>query len=169
MDGRAPRDADGDGTYDNLTPSIRLGGEWAARGVLFLNAERFVVSGVVDTLQETIRAPGEPFVGAPDAWVDLVYPDRVDTPFEPGHGGAWDERGPEIMTEAAFRGVLVTSGAFEAYDGGTFYGAVIARTVHLDGSTSPATRFYRDPSLSGDWPPVDWGLPRFVVSRFDID
>jgi hypothetical protein len=169
MDGHAPRDADGDGGYDNLTPPIHVGGEWAARGLLFLNAERFVVSGLVDTLQETFRAPGEPFVGVSDAWVDLAYPDRLDTPFEPGNAGAWDAQGPEISAAAAFRGVLVTSGAFEAHQGGTIHGAVIARSVLLDGSIGPATRLFRDPSFDVAWPPADWGLPHFVVTRYDVD
>jgi hypothetical protein len=168
-DGRAPRDADGDGAYDNLTPPIHVSGDWAARGLLFLNAERFVVSGLVDTLRDTFRAPGEPFVGAPDAWVDVVYPDRLDIPFGAGGPGAWDARGPDIAAETAFRGIFVTSGAFEAYRGGTFHGTLIARAVLLDGSTGPATRFYRDPSLDAAWPPVDWGLPRFFVTRFEVD
>jgi hypothetical protein len=169
LDGRAPHDADGDGAYDNLTPPIHVSGDWAARGMLMLNAERFVVSGLVDTLQETIRAPGEPFVGAPDAWVDLVYPDRLDAPFEPSGAGAWDARGPELSAAAAFRGVFVTSGAFEAHQGGTFHGALIARSVRLDGSIAPPTGLYRDPSLAVAWPPPDWDLPRLFVTRHDID
>jgi hypothetical protein len=168
-DGRAPRDADGDGAYENLTPPIYVSGAWAARGMLFLNAERFVVSGLVDTLQETVRAPGEPFVGAPEAWVDLVYPARRDAPFEPGGSGAWDARGPELAVTAAFRGVFVTSGAFEAHRGGSFHGAVVARSVRLEGTIGPATRLYRDPSLAGAWPPPGWELPRFVVTRHAID
>jgi hypothetical protein len=166
VDGRRPRDADADGRYDNLTPPIRLEGTWAARGFLFVNAERLVVSGLIDTLAESFRAPGEPSVGAPDAWVDLVYPNDLDTPFQPAGPGAWDARGPEISATAAFRGVLVTSGALEARFGGTLYGAVVTRSLVLDGSIAPATRFFRDPTVNEAWPPPDWDLPRFVVSRY---
>jgi hypothetical protein len=168
-DGRRPIDRDGDGAYDNLTPPIRLEGRWSARGLVFVNAEKLVVSGLVDTIEETVQAPGEPFVGGPDAWVNLVYPDALDAPFRPAGPGAWDARGPKVAVAAAFRGVLVTQGAFEANHGGTFLGAVIARSVVLDGSVGRATRFYRDPSLDEAWPPRGWGLPRFVVSRSSVD
>jgi hypothetical protein len=165
-DGREPNDADGDGDYDNLTPEIRVGGTWAARGFVFLNAERFLVSGLVDTMRETFRAPGEPAVASSDAWIDLVYPDDADAPFRPAGGGAWEARGPEVAALASFRGVLVTTGSLEARDGGTFYGSLVARSVLLDGSSGSATRFHRDASLDGAWPPAGWSLPRFAVTRF---
>jgi hypothetical protein len=166
-DGRRPSDGDGDGDYDNLTPEIRVSGAWAARGFVFLNAERFIASGLVDTMRETFRAPGEPSVASSDAWVDLVYPDDVDSPFRPAGGGAWEARGPEIASWAAFRGVLVTTGALEARHGGTFYGSLIARSVLLDGSAGSPTRLFRDASLDDAWPPVGWSLPRFAVTRFE--
>lgn len=168
-DGRAPHDDDGDGTYDNLTPEIHVGSGWRARGFLFVNAEKLSASGLVDTLPETLRAPAEPFVGAQDAWIDLSYPLDLDLPYHPGGPAEWSPRGPAIDSLATFRGILVTHGAFEASTGGTFYGSVVARTVVLDGSNPPATRFYWDASLGGNWPPDGWRIPRLIVTSVALD
>jgi hypothetical protein len=168
-DGLPPHDDDGDGTYDNLTPEIHVGADWRARGFLFANAEKFSASGLVDTLPETLRAPAEPFVGAPDAWIDLFYPQDLDTPYHPGGPVGWSPYGPAIESLATFRGILVTTGAFEASTGGSFYGSVVAREVVLDGSIAPATRFYWDASLGREWPPDGWKIPRLIVTSVSRD
>jgi len=168
-DGRAPRDDDGDGIHDNLTPEILVEGAWGGRGFVFLNASRVVLSGLVDTLQETIRAPGEPHVAGSDAWIDLVYPSQLETPFFPAGGGTWDARGPAVTASAAFRGVVVTSGDFATRGGGLLYGAVVARGVELDGSSASTTRIVYDAGLEASWPPLAWSLPRFVVSSLAVE
>ena len=134
-----------------------------------MNAEQFSASGLVDTLPETLRAPAEPFVGAPDAWIDLFYPLDLDTPYHPGGPAEWSPRGPAIDSLTTFRGILVTPGAFEASTGGSFYGSVVARTVVLDGTIAPATRLYWDASLAGDWPPDGWKIPRLIVTSVALD
>jgi len=168
-DGREPRDDDGDGTYDNLTPAIHVGADWRGRGFLFLNAERFSASGLVDSLPETLRAPAEPFAGSPHGWIDLIYPQELDAPYRLGGPVAWSPRGPAIDSLATFRGMLVTSGVFEAFTGGSFYGSVVAGTVVLDGATAPATRVYWDASLDRGWPPDGWRIPRLIVTGVAFD
>ncbi len=134
-----------------------------------MNAEKFSASGLVDTLPETLRAPAEPFVGAPDAWIDLAYPLGLDTPYHPGGPPEWSPHGPAIDSLVTFRGILLTHGAFEAGTGGSFYGSVVARTVVLDGSISPATRLYWDASLGADWPPNGWKIPRLIVTSVALN
>lgn len=168
-DGRAPRDVDGDGHDDNLTDPIVVSGPWAARGFLFLNAERLTVTGLTDTLSETLRAPGEPANATATAWIDLLYPSDLVTPFRSAGSGEWDARGPAVPATVAFHGLFVTTGVFEARQGGTFYGALVANSVLLDGSTVPATRFYRNASLVAGWPPSGWNLPRFGVLSHEVE
>ncbi len=168
-DGLAPHDDDADGEFDNLTPEILLDDAWGARGFVVVNAERLVVSGLADSLVETLHAPGEPSGAAAPAWVDLLYPSVIEPPFFPGAAGPWDATGPAIETSAAFRGILVTPGAFEALSGGRFIGTVVARSVRLDASVAPATFFHRDPLLSGTWPPPEWGIPRFIAAQVSVD
>jgi hypothetical protein len=69
----------------------------------------------------------------------------------------------------SFRGVLITSGVFEARRGGTFYGSVVARSLLLDDTGGMGTRFFRDSSLGRGWPPDAWGMPRFVITRFAVE
>jgi hypothetical protein len=162
-DARAPRDDDGDGRADNLTPPLEIGPGWRARGFVYLNAERLVIRGLADALQETLRAPGEPFVGAQAGWIDLAYPDDLLSPFGPGAPGSWERRGPEIVAPVAFRGVLADPGDLEIGSGGTLYGALVGRSVLLDGTSGPSARVLRDATLAAGWPPVGWGIPRFTV------
>ncbi|MDX1389164.1 MAG: hypothetical protein R3344_08240, partial [Acidobacteriota bacterium] len=89
-DGAAPRDTDGDGLPDNLTPAATSGsGPWGYRGVLYLNAEAFrtTASGGHRTV---FRAPAEPFQDANEngrfdggePWIDVDANGRYD-PGEP--------------------------------------------------------------------------------------
>jgi hypothetical protein len=163
-DGLAPRDDDADGGFDNLTPEILVTGSWGARGFVFLNAERLTAAGLAETLAETLHAPPEPSVEG-GAWIDLAYPPMPFGGFAvPGDGvrGA----GAEGMAwQVAFRGVLYTTGAFEAGPGGTYYGSVIAvGGITLDGATMPPPAFFRDSGLSDAWPPPGWRLPRVAVT-----
>jgi hypothetical protein len=168
-DARVPADDDGDGYPDNLTPPIRLGGRWAARGFVIVHARSIELNGLEDSLQEELHAPGEPIVGATEAWVDLLYPDTLDAPFHPATPGVWDPRGPGLTAPVAFRGVLVNRGSFVARNGGTLFGSVVAQSVLLDGSAGPATRIHRDPALGEVWPAPGWNLPRFFITRFAVD
>ena len=168
-DGAPPRDDDGDGVPDNLTPPIELAGSWFARGFVFVNAASILVDGLVEGLVERHRAPGEPATTTQTAWIDLVHPALAGLPVDVGPPAAWDAVGPEFESSASFRGVLVTSGTFEARGGGTFIGAVSARALVLDGRIAPATRFFADPGLSGPWPPPGWALPRLVATRIALD
>jgi hypothetical protein len=168
-DGRPPRDDDADGHPDNLGPPVVLRGGWSARGLVYLNAERVTLDGLVDSMPTRFRAPAEPAVGGPDAWIDLVYPTVLDAPFRPGPSGDRDAAGPEIATLASFHGLLISSGAVEVRRGGTLYGSIVAGTVLLDGSIPPATRIHRDSELARSGPPEGWGLPRLAIGRVAID
>jgi len=169
LDGIPPHDDDGDGVPDNLTPPIVLAGPWIARGFVFVNAESILVDGLIEGLIERHRAPAEPANITHTAWIDLTHPAIAGLPVEVGPPGAWDAVGPEFESAASFRGILVTSGTFEAKSGGTFIGAVSARSLVLDGRIGPATRFFADPELAGSWPPSGWALPRLVATRIAVD
>ena len=168
-DGQAPRDDDGDGRADNLTPTLAPAPGWQARGFVLLHAERLVVSGLAAGMPETLQAPGEPSVGPPHGWIDLDYPHDLASTFGPAAPGPWDARGPEIEAAVTFRGVLVTAGDLEVGGGGLLYGAVVARSVLLDGSAPPVTRLLRDATLDAGWPPAGWGLPRFIVLQHRLE
>ena len=169
VDGEVPEDRTADGRPDNLTPAVRLSGGMAVRGFVFMNAERFSVAALSNELTVRVRAPQEPHTPDHEAWIDLRYPDGPSDGFLPGPPDGWDRRGPQIEAAAAFRGILVTTGVFEAFGGGAFYGNVVAGSVLLDGEFGAPTRFFRDIEVEQDGFPPHWEIPRLRVGRWAPD
>ena len=182
--GAEPEDTDSDGTFDNLTPPIRVSGAWRFTGFVFLNADSIQVDGVTGGALN-FRPPGEPFLdqdddGAYDTgerFVNLNYgtaspSDGAVDAFESESGLVRDPRGPDVTGgTVSFRGILYNNGSFEATGSGTFYGSVIATEGVTqeteDGSVDTPTLVWDD-SLARDWPPGDLqGVPRVVITDWD--
>lgn len=187
LDARAPRDDNGDGQFDNLTPDVILSGgtAWAPRGVIYINARRFQADEVVGEPMP-LRPPGEPWLdlsdnGSCDAgepWVNLLYPALASASPLADESDAWaggaprrDARGPATTDEpVALRGVLYTSGTFEGTGGATFYGSVIAESGVVQASPGgglPTPRIFWDATLVDGWPPSGLGLPRVFYTSWD--
>ena len=184
VDGIAPHDDDSNGEFDNLTPKIDLqGGVWGARGLIYLNTVEFRTKGV-DGRPATFKAPGEPFqdkdqdgVFDPgEDWVNLNYPTTLGDPFVADaadtFGGAVmrNDRGPDIVDDAAFWGILFNNGYYDAAGNAVYYGSVVTRQgVRESDSISGTPDFYWDESILTGWPPTTWDLPRVVVTRWETD
>jgi hypothetical protein len=180
--GEAPHDDDADGSFDNLTEDIELvGGDWSFSGFIFLNARSFRVDGVTG-VSTTLRPPAEPFldldndggydIGEP--FVNLDYASATATDgmvqaFSTETGETWDARGPDVPApNVSFRGILHTTGSFEATGAGTFYGMVAATggvsQTPDDGSAVTPTLIW-DGTLTSEWPSEDLpGVPRVVIT-----
>ncbi len=192
-DALPPRDDDGDGRLDNLTPPIVVrGGEWGARGFVYLNAESFQTSSVVGR-SDSIRAPGEPwqdrnadgqFDDEVESWINLRYPTALGDPIvadladtfqddgtTPGGAAVRNAWGPWIAAEVAMHGILYTSGAFDSGGSGVYFGSVIAGSGVREGvPAAGGVRAYWDDSIRrGEWPPAAWRLPRVTASRWETD
>ncbi len=174
-DGRPPRDDDGDGEPDNLTPAVNVNLSWTSRGLIYLNAENLnMLGGVAAGANVTFNAPGEPYLDLDgdlqysfgDTHVNLGYPTVVLGAAVPvrNDGGFYDPAGPGISATASFHGIFFNSGAFSATGTGRFYGSVIARGGVALSPTSPD--FYWDASIHGDWPPAALGLPRVYIESW---
>jgi hypothetical protein len=189
-DGEAPRDDNGDGPFDNLTPEIVInGGTWSVKGVIFLNAERFQVSAA-NGRQVIFNPPGEPFQDknadgkwdTGENWINLLYPasladpfvaDAADTVQDDGTAGVapmWNRIGPDIPGLASLWGVLYTTGTYDASGTAVHYGSIIAEggVVQSAGGTSNSS-IYWDDRIPSDWPPRDWNLPRVFASNWDSE
>jgi hypothetical protein len=171
-DGLAPRDDDGDGAPDNLTPPASLGPQALGRGFVYLNAQVVVAQdvGVGGTTQ--IAAPAEIRGGGGSAWINLVYPGSIGEAVASAGSGTFDGGGPPLTVPVSFHGVLVTSGAFQAAGDQLWVGSVVARGgVSLaTPPLGPPPRFYWDAALlGGPWPPRSWRLPRTAVVSFRVD
>ena len=180
-DRRAPRDDDGDGIPDNLTPSIRLSGNWSFRGLLYLNAQRLQLENVAGGAA-LLSPPGEPYLDldrnsvhdAGEPWINLDY--AIDTPADPvratSDGSSRTDRGPALAGVASFQGILYTSGTFEATGKGTLYGSLIAASgvvQAVDDGSAPTPTLYWDESIVSEWPPAGWALPRVTVTSWGSD
>jgi len=183
-DGAEPHDTDSNGVDDNLTPGIELtGGEWSFSGFMFLNAASFRVNGV-SGVATTLRPPGEPFLDVDDdgqydtgePFVNLDYSTATAADgwvqADPDTG-ARDSRGPDVAgASVSFRGILHTTGSFEATGGGTFYGAVVATagvTQNPDDGTAVTPVLIWDGTLGFDWPPEELaGVPRVVITDWQV-
>jgi len=179
-DGLPPDDPDGDGVFNNLTPPIKIDGvAWDFRGFLYLNAESFQLDQVTGTAT-ALHPPGELFLDADgndvydlgESWINLAYPATLASPVvldaSDSYGGLVmrNDRGPEIAgVPIAFHGILFTNGFFEATGTGTFYGSVVARqgvTQAANDGSLPTPEIYWDASITGEWPPAGWNVPRVV-------
>lgn len=178
-----PRDNDGDGLYDNLTPTIALtSGAWEFKGVVYLNADRFEF-GTHQGASVTLFPPGEPYLDSNqngswdtgEPWLNLDYgpPIRVDASDSWGGSVMRNDRGPG--TVAAFpvvQGILYTNGFFEATGSAVFYGSVIARqgvVQALDDGSAPTPTIYWDESIVSGFPPAGWDLPRTMITGWMTD
>jgi hypothetical protein len=188
-DGLPPHDDDGDGEFDNLTPGIELnGGNWFVKGMVYLNAEYFRSDGAHGE-PVPFEPPGEPFQDrdqdgqwdAGENWVNLAYPiDLVDAnaqyvvdPFDP-YGGTTlpvrNARGPAVMEHANVWGVLYTNGYFATTGIAAYYGSVIAyQGFKQVDSCVRSPDIVWDQTLSENWPPGDWDMPRITISRWETD
>ncbi len=194
-DGQPPRDDDGDGTFDNLTPALAVeGGTWAPRGFIYLNADSLRTTSVSGRTA-TMRAPGEPFLdkdqngrydGA-DRYVNLSYPASLGGAFRAdpndylqnddswGTGAVRNDRGRLVTSgndNVSLDGILYTSGRFDASGGGVVHsGSIIAHGgVWQSNPSAGAPDVYWDESIFLDtWPrpPADWNLPRVFVTRWE--
>ena len=191
VDSQEPRDTDGDTLFDNLTPAIDVTtSPWHFRGLLFVNAESIEFGGVSGAAG-TLVPPGEPwhdengnglFDGAEvtgDAYLNLQYPttlggtiyaSRDDAWQDPGGSGSGATRNGEgrpINGNVNLWGVLFTNGSFQARGAAVHYGSVIARQGVTESSGAPGRpTIYWDETLTEDWPPQTWAMPRVIVSRW---
>jgi hypothetical protein len=184
-----PRDDDGDGEFDNLTPyTINLTtGSWGFRGMLYLNAEEFRVDGPLGMDGVPFEPPGELYrdTNGDGTWeygephVNLIYPtsltdygaqfgvDKNDC-YE-GHKGR-NDRGKPITERANMWGVFYTNGWVGTNGIAAYYGSVVARQGMKDiGSCSESPHFIWDQTLAENWPPASWEMPRIFVSRWETD
>ncbi len=129
VDGVAPYDDDGNGTPDNLTPLIRLqGGNWGARGFIYLNALTFQTHGLSGRAA-TFNAPGEPYNDTDsdgqwdpgEPYINLVYPTSLGDPFvidtTDTFGGAVtrNDRGPDVSSTAVTVGYSLQQRPFRSH------------------------------------------------------
>ncbi len=185
-DALAPTDADSNGVFDNLTPSIALSGAWNFRGVIYLNAASLKFDGVTGPLR-TIAPPGEPFLDgdldgeydAGERYINLAYPTTVAEVDDPvaadtqASSPSRDARGPAIPdVPVSYHGILYNTGFFEATGSGTLYGSLVAVqgvTQSPDDGTADTPILIWDESILTDWPPQGWNLPRVVITEWDLE
>jgi hypothetical protein len=185
-DGAPPTDADNDGEYENLTPSIQIaGGTWGFRGFMYLNAEHFQSRGATGR-NATVTVPGEPFQdkdgdGMRDPgenWINLNFNDiddfgdtfRGDDDDNFGGSVTYNAIGPTFTDTVNLWGILYSNGRVSPTGNARYFGSVIAKSGV--GDTSPAAgtaEFYWDESILRDWPPASWDLPRVVITRWETD
>ncbi len=184
VDGVAPYDNDGNGTPDNLTPTISItAGTWGVRGFIYLNALTFQTRGASGRAV-TFNAPGEPYDDtdvngqwdAGEPYINLTYPTVMGNPFiidtTDMYGGAVmrNDRGPDIASTASLWGIMYNSGHFEATGNAVYYGSIVAKSGV--GSLSPSAGtpvLYWDESIVKNWPPPGWDLPRVVITKWETD
>jgi hypothetical protein len=184
-----PRDDNGDGWSDNLTPQIQIsGGTYGIRGFVYLNAESFRTTGNPMGRAVAFQAPGEPYQdknsdgqwGAGDGdWINLDYPSTVSgsivavsgaTDDDPGGVPSRNDRGPVVDGDALLWGILYTNGFFDATGNANYYGSVITKKGVGQSNPSAGTpNLYWDESIRTEWPPEGWGLPRVVITRWATD
>ena len=165
------------------TPIVVSAGVWDFQGFLYLNAVSFQIEQVTGSAV-TLRPPGELYLDADgndaydtgESWINLSYPATLADPvlLDPndmyGSLVMHNDRGPEITgVPVSFRGILFTSGYFDATGTGRIYGSVIARQgvtqAAADGSL-PTPEIYWDATIGADWPPPGWKVPRVVATAW---
>jgi hypothetical protein len=190
-DGLSPADRDGDGTLDNLTPSIVLGDPaWRSSGVIVVNAVSFTLAEMEPDHFVRVAPPGEPFDDADgdgtcasgEIFMRLLYPLN---PASPGAsfgrqgiltcaGGRVPERsGPSAETALTYEGLLLTSWRLVLGGGLRVFGAVVA-AGDLEGRSGsaagrPPAQVLFDSRLAQDaWPPAGMRVPRTVWQRRSV-
>jgi len=188
-DGLPPRDADADGTLDNLTPAIVVTDPaWWSEGCLFVNALSFAIDDSYRSGSGTLAPPGEPCADLdgdgtcePGEFFLLL-----DYPADPLATGAAFTRagvaavsaaqtpraaGPDSAAAWTYQGLVVLSGRLEASRGARLYGAAsIGGAVRLPAvpGSEPVQVLYDERLGRGGWPPPGWRLPRTVWSRRSV-
>ena len=192
-DGVAPHDFDAGGVADNLTPEIRIpSGAYGTRGFVYVNTELWSVDGSPGR-PATFTFPGEPFRdenenGVRDSgedYINLNYSAlvgidstlRVDsgdtyqwTPPPAGPHAVWNAKGPAYLHDAILWGILYVAGQFDASGTPYYDGSVITYAGTPTGvKTAGTANLYWDPTIRDNWPPVDWNMPRVIITRWQTD
>lgn len=158
IDGRPPRDSDGDGSIDNLTPPVSVSDpDWWTAGFIVLNTQSFDLGRSNRSGSAPVAPPGEPFAdidgdgvcGRTEPFLRLDYP--VD-PLAPGAGftrlalttaaagSSRREGGPASPAPVTIAGVLSVSGRLAGESSARIFGAVA-----VSGSLSVARRPGEEP------------------------
>jgi hypothetical protein len=193
-DGLPPHDFDAGNVAGNLTPdiSISLGG-YGVQGFLYVNARSWGVAGSPGR-PATFTFPGEPFRDSnengiresTEPYINLRYTgitsiddplvvDDADTydpsvlpPATPIR--TWNATGPKITHDAIVWGILYLSGKFDASGTPYYDGSVVTYAGTPTGTKTAGTaNLYWDPTLTDNWPPVGWNLPRVIITRWETD
>jgi hypothetical protein len=191
-DASEPFDSNGDGIFENLTPTIDLqGGSWGGmRGLLYVNTETFALNGTNNHgMNADFTLPGEPYRDANsngvydsgEAYINLNY-NALANKNDTIRGGAGDRypasnasatpvsrnaQGPTFVDKALFWGVLYNAGEFDSQGNPVYLGSVISKTGQKNSAGTPD--LYWDPKLLTDWPPAAWALPRVIITRWETD
>ncbi len=114
--------------------------------------------------------------GDGEDWVNLAYPAALGLPFPVDStdtfGGAVmrNERGPDIADTAVLWGIIYNNGYFEATGNAKYYGSVISRSGVGELKAAAGTPdLYWDQTITDDFPPDNWNLPRVIVTRWETD
>ncbi|ANM28566.1 hypothetical protein ABI59_01450 [Acidobacteria bacterium Mor1] len=181
-DGRVPRDDDGDGVADNLTPPIRIaGGLYGFRGVLIVHTRDFQLDAVSGRRVVELRAPGEPFQDSDgngrhdpgEPWLNLDYgldpdgsprADPLDSYADPGAGSGpmRNRAGPAWTVHAAVHGELRVHGRFRMGQA-VIVGRILAGQVDGDPHTATGLRLFADTAPDGPAGIGDPGGPRWAL------
>lgn len=189
IDGLPPRDADADGTSDNLTPPVVVTDPaWWSGGCIVVNAAAFAIDDSFRAGAGTITPPGEPCAdinGDGTCAIGEAFL-RLDYPADPLAAGAAftrlamvttsaaatpRARGPDTAAGISFAGLLVLAGRLEASHGARVSGAVaVAAGVRLPAAPGrePLQILYDERFGRGEWPAPDTRLPRTVWSRRSV-
>lgn len=184
---RAPIDADGDGSFDNLADLVVLSDEtWTTGGLLYLNADLSTSGNGTAASLRTVAAPAEPFIDAnlngrydPDEWfVELTYPlASTGTYVKTGQRRAMDGFTRKVPANDAtvsgrydlgvnVYGIVFTSGRCDLRGNWTFYGSVIARQgVWAQGNTGTPHVYFDGRLAEKQWPPSGMSIPRTFLKR----
>jgi hypothetical protein len=181
-DGLPPHDFDASNVAQNLTPDITISGTYGVRGLVYLNAKMWRVTGSPGR-PARFTMPGEPFRDldengvrdpATEDYINLQYPvAALDDPIfvkDSDPGKIWNATGPTFNHDAVVWGILYVTGQFDAsgtpyYDGSVITYAGTETGVKTVGTAS----LYWDPTIKTNWPPPDWNLPRVIITRWQTD
>jgi hypothetical protein len=186
-DGNPPTDTNGDGIYDNLTPAMTFNSGWNSAGFIFLNSQSMSSSGLGSPPNQTMYAPGEPYIESNgiDGWqsgetvLKLTYPTSDPTVSNPAGFTKTSTsttsrvaRGPNVTGGIHMDGVLYNSGYWNAHGNGNFFGSIITKQgiIYAGGGPSGSPSIWFDTCLKDKcWPPPSLKLPRVVSTSWETD